>query len=257
VVQSGPWLYTISVYNIRKAETLHMTAPIEARADRPAQVYERLRSLIIRGRLAPGTRVVENDVAQRLGVSRTPAREAIQRLFQEGFLAAVSFHPRLELVVAPLTEDDMRDLYHLMAALEGAAALEVDRLSLGDRRTLVKELTAAEANFERTTRTVKHDFDTLFELHNAFHECIVANCARPRLRAMIASVRPQVDRYEWVYAPMVGPDFRETFAEHGDVIDAVRSGSGTRAQRALATNWSRGAARLARIMGRAGERGDW
>ena len=234
-----------------------MSAPIEVRADRPAQVYERLRSVIIRGRLAPGIRVVENDVARRLGVSRTPVREAIQRLFQEGFLAAVSHNPRLELVVAPLTHDDMWDLYHLMAALEGAAALEVDRLSLGERRALLKELTTAEASFERAARTGKKDFDMLFELHNGFHESIVASCARPRLRSLIASVRPQVDRYEWVYAPMVGPDFRETFAEHGEVIEAVRSGSGARAQRALAANWVRGATRLGRIMGSAGERSDW
>jgi DNA-binding GntR family transcriptional regulator len=234
-----------------------MSTSIELRIERPSLVYERLRMMIIRGRLAPGVRVVEIDVAQRLGVSRTPARETIQRLFQEGFLASVSQHARTELVVAPLTEDDMWDLYLTMAALEGAAALDVERLSVVDRRALATNLAKAEASFERAARHKKDDFDALFDLHNAFHETLVSACARPRLRSLIAMVRPQVDRYEWVYAPKVGPDFRDTFTEHTKVIAAVRAGSGRRVQRAIAENWERGAARLGRIIGMVGGRGDW
>src|SRR5256885_11920294 len=67
------------------------------RVVRPDVVYERLQDLIIRGRLAPGVRVVENDIAARLGVSRTPVREAIQRLHQEGMLRATAVARRTEL----------------------------------------------------------------------------------------------------------------------------------------------------------------
>jgi DNA-binding GntR family transcriptional regulator len=61
------------------------TATLRKRA-RPQEVYQQLRALIIDGRLAPGTRIVETDVATRLGVSRTPVRGAFQRLQQEGYV---------------------------------------------------------------------------------------------------------------------------------------------------------------------------
>lgn len=234
-----------------------MSTAVAVRADKPSQVYEQLRALVIRGQLAPGVRVVENDIAERLGVSRTPAREAVLRLFQEGFLAATATTRRTELVVAPLTRDDMLDLYRVMASLEGGAALGVSDLTSGDRRTLARELKEREAEFEAAGRARKVDFDRLFDLHNAFHECLVEACARPRLRGLIATVRPQVERYEWVYAPLVGPGYDETFAEHAAIIKAVREGSGEQAQAAVAANWERGAERLARVIGAAGSRGDW
>src|SRR5947209_20367830 len=63
------------------------TAPIDApHGSRPDQVYARLRGLIVNGLLAPGNRIVETEIATRLGVSRTPVREALQRLLQEGYV---------------------------------------------------------------------------------------------------------------------------------------------------------------------------
>ncbi|NNM33689.1 MAG: GntR family transcriptional regulator, partial [Gemmatimonadetes bacterium] len=57
-----------------------------ATADRTTLAYERLRELIVRGRLAPGSRLIETEVAERLGLSRTPVRGAFQRLTQEGYV---------------------------------------------------------------------------------------------------------------------------------------------------------------------------
>lgn len=220
-------------------------------------VYDELQSLIIRGRLAPGVRIVENEIADRLRVSRTPAREAIRRLYQEGFLIATPTTRRTELVVAPLTRDDMMDLYRVMAALEGSAARDAVTLGKRKRYKLGAELKAIEMTFERSARATKTDYDRVFELHNAFHECLVAACAPPRHRAIIDAVRPQVDRYEWVYAPLVGPDFSDTFDEHSAIIRAVRDGTAAAVERAVAANWSAGASRLARVIGSAGSRGDW
>ncbi len=64
---------------------LDRTTPI-MRGERPLVVYEQLRHLIVHGHLAPGSRIVESDVAGRLGVSRTPVRGALQRLQQEGYI---------------------------------------------------------------------------------------------------------------------------------------------------------------------------
>ena len=225
-----------------------MSTTAAVRIDRPSQVYDRLRSLIIRGQLAPGVRVVENDIAVRLGVSRTPAREAILRLYQDGFLVPTGITRRTELLVAPLTRDDMMDLYHIMGSLEGSAARGIDLLKPAPRRELARDLREAETRFENAARQRTVDYDRLFELHNKFHGLLVDSCARPRLRAMIETVRPQVERYEWVYAPLVGPNYDATFDEHAAIIKAVRAGTGRVAQQAVAANWEEGAARLGSVI---------
>ena len=219
--------------------------------------YERLRELIIRGRLAPGTRVVETEVATRLGVSRTPVREAIQRLHREGFLVALAPGLRTQLVVAPLTRDDVEELYLIMGSLEGAAARGVERLTAGARRSLARDLRAANLVFEKEGRSRPVDFDRLFDLHNAFHGRLMDACAGPRLHALLDSVRPQVDRYEWIYAPLVGPDFAETMQEHLAIVRAVREGDAVAAEEAVRANWRNGAARLSEVIDRVGARGDW
>ena len=186
-----------------------------------------------------------------------PAREAIQRLFQEGFLASTGSVRRTEVVVAPLTAADMWDLYLTMASLEGSAALAVGDLEPAPLRELTRELRELEADFERAAREKAIDYDKVFELHNRFHARLVSAAQRPRLQSLISTVRPLVDRYEWVYAPMVGPDYSATFAEHAEIIQAVRDGSGKRAQQAVVANWERGAARLAQVIDKIGARGDW
>src|SRR6478672_9936126 len=95
---------------------------------RPQQVYERLRELIVDGRLAPGTRIVETEVAERLGVSRTPVRGALQRLQQEGYVVDSPTLQQTRPTVAPLTSEDAHELFLLVGALEGLAA---SRAALG------------------------------------------------------------------------------------------------------------------------------
>src|ERR1041385_372458 len=80
---------------------------------RPDQVYIRLRDLIVQGSLAPGSRIVETEIATRLGVSRTPVREALQRLQQEGFVMGAPGAQQSRLTVAPLTRDDVYELLNV------------------------------------------------------------------------------------------------------------------------------------------------
>jgi DNA-binding GntR family transcriptional regulator len=219
--------------------------------------YERLRDLVIRGQLAPGMRLVELDVANRLGISRTPAREAIQRLHQDGFLIAVRAGPRTQFAVAPLSVEDMLDLYAIMASLEGSAARNAPALPAPERRQLAKRLKDANDRFVALGKQRNHDFDELFELHNAFHDELVDVAASPRLRDLIERVRPQVQRYEYVYAPTVGPDYDETFAEHVAIIRAVREGTPAAAEGAMRANWINSGERLQVAMNRRGPRGVW
>src|SRR3954447_24997524 len=107
---------------------------------RPEQVYARLRDLIVEGLLAPGSRIVETEIASRLGVSRTPVREALQRLQQEGFVTGSPGAQQSRLTVAPLTRADVHELLNIVGALEGLGAYEAASLDESRRQALVAEL---------------------------------------------------------------------------------------------------------------------
>src|SRR5216110_1142384 len=116
---------------------------------RPDQVYARLRDLIVQGSLAPGSRIVETEIASRLGVSRTPVREALQRLQQEGFVMGSPGAQQSRLTVAPLTRDDVYELLNIVGALEGLGARGAALGSPTARRELVRDLKSLNAEFYR------------------------------------------------------------------------------------------------------------
>jgi DNA-binding GntR family transcriptional regulator len=219
--------------------------------------YDKLRDLIVRGRLAPGARLIETDLAAALGVSRTPIREAIARLVQDGLALPARRSARTQVAVAPLTEGDLHDLYTIMGALEGAAARHVRVMTAADRRALAAAMTRTNEAFERIGKETPADFERLFESHNAFHAVFVERCATRRLRAMIEQVRPHIERYEYLYAGMVGPDYSDTFSEHRAMIRAIRTGSPARAEQAVRANWLNSARRLSAAVSRLPPLGDF
>src|SRR5437867_8873479 len=130
------------------------TAP---HGSRPDQVYARLRDLIVQGSLAPGSRIVETEIASRLGVSRTPVREALQRLQQEGFVMGAPGAQQSRLTVAPLTRDDVHELLDITGALEGLGARRAAGLDAAERRALAKKLRTLNQDFARAARTIPVD----------------------------------------------------------------------------------------------------
>lgn len=224
---------------------------------RPEQVYQRLRELIVQGLLAPGSRVVETEVASRLGVSRTPVREALQRLQQEGFVVGAPGAQQARLTVAPLTRADVHELLNIVGELEGLAARWAATLPPAERRQLAKDLKALNAEFHRTGRTAPIDHGRLYEADERLHRRIVEACAGPRLIAMHDSVKPQAERYIRMYISMLTSDIRVSVAEHDAIIDAIDSGESDAAQLAVQTNWRHAADRIGKVIEVAGERGSW
>lgn len=210
----------------------------------PAGPYGRLRDLIVRGRLAPGTPLVEAEAARRLGCSRTPVREALQRLRHDGLAVAAGGGARPRLVVAPMSREAVDELYRAMGALEGMAARNVARLPATARVALARGMAALQAEFRRAVSARATDWDALFDRHDAFHRALQDAGAGPRIRALLDGLRPQVDRYEWLFAPLTGPDFSATNAEHDAIVRAVRTGSASDIERAVRANWFNGRARL-------------
>ncbi|HEX2076260.1 MAG TPA: GntR family transcriptional regulator [Longimicrobium sp.] len=219
--------------------------------------YHALKTMVVRGHIAPGLRLTENDIAARMGVSRTPAREALRRLRADGLLVVRGAGRRTEFAVAPLTREDLVEVYEAMAALEGMAARRVERLAAGERRALAARMRTAERGLEAAAKADPRAYDQLFERHNAFHRELVDAAAGNRLRELLAVVAPQADRYEWMYAPMVGPDHSATFAEHRAIVAAVRAGTADELEAAVRANWLNSATRLLAALDRWGARGEW
>ncbi|MEO7962969.1 MAG: GntR family transcriptional regulator, partial [Gemmatimonadaceae bacterium] len=218
------------------------------RVTRPGDVYSVVHRLIVRGRLVPGARVAEGELATRLAVSRTPVREAMRRLLSEGLLVSDGGGARPRTAVAPVGARDVEELYQAAGALEGVIARHVSELSPHERRALFNGLKARENDFRRATRTRSLDYDLLFERHDAFHALLREGCGGPVIQTLLATLQPRLDRYEWLYAPLIGPDFSPTFAEHAAIIRAVRSGGSAACERAVRANWFSGGARLGRAL---------
>jgi DNA-binding GntR family transcriptional regulator len=221
-----------------------MAVPTPA-AGTGADAYARIRWLIVGGQLHPGARIAEAELAARLGVSRTPAREAMRRLLAEGLLVPNGGGERPRVAVAPVSAADVIELYEAAGALEGVAARRVATLTVQQRRTLARDMKRCENVFRAATRAQPVDYDALFAAHDAVHRTLMDACAGAATSVLLGSLRPRLDRYEWLYAPVTGPPFKETFAEHAAFIRAAAEGNGAACERAVRRNWFEGGKRLA------------
>jgi DNA-binding GntR family transcriptional regulator len=210
--------------------------------------YESLRTLIVRGHLAPGTSIVEAEAALRLGISRTPVREALRQLLHEALVVQVGGGERPRLAVAPLSKSVVEQLYPATGALEGVAARNITMLSARDRRSLATGMANVDRRFRAMYASRKPDWDALFDLHDSFHRQLRDACAGPTVLSLLEALRPQVDRYEWVFGPLTGPDLSLSFSEHDAIVREVRAGTANGLERAVRANWFNGGARLAAVI---------
>jgi DNA-binding GntR family transcriptional regulator len=224
---------------------------------RPEQVYTRLRDLIVQGLLSPGSRIIETEIAGRLGVSRTPVREALQRLQQEGFVMGNPGAQQSRLTVAPLTRNDVHELLNVVGALEGLGAYEAAMLDEPRRRALAEELRGINGEFHRAGKRTPPEHSALYDADDRFHRRIVEASAGPRLIALHDSVKPQAERYIRMYISMLTSDIASSVAEHEAITVGIEEGHAEIAQTAVALNWRHAANRLSKVIEVAGERGSW
>jgi DNA-binding GntR family transcriptional regulator len=221
------------------------------------EAYQRLRDLIIAGRLAPGAPLIETDLCVRLKVSRTPVRAALQRLQQEGFVNGATVGHMLRAVVAPLTADDMRELFAMVGALEGVAARWAAELQTASRHRLVQELERLNREMSAAAKARPQQVAYAQDLHERFHQVIVEAAAGPRLRAELASLQPQAERYGRAYTGASIHDFHESLDEHEAIIGAIRAGDADAAEQTTTVNWRNGAERYRHVVELHGDRGSW
>ena len=154
-------------------------------------VFNTLRRAILTGELKPGERLMEIHLANRLGVSRTPIREAIRKLELEGLVTMI---PRRGAEVAQISEKSLQDVLEVRRALDAlCTALACERITAEGKNALKK----ACDNFEEATKT--RDAVTIAEADVAFHDIIVQATGNQRLIQMINNLSEQMYRYRFEY----------------------------------------------------------
>ncbi|MBN9141602.1 MAG: GntR family transcriptional regulator [Micrococcales bacterium] len=191
------------------------------------RAYESLRDEILQWRLAPGTVLGEVEQAARLGVSRTPLREALSRLLADGLVEAQSGRG---LVVSSADVSDVRGLFELRAALETAAA------ALAAERREASVFSALAAEFEGAALLVgRHELDAYYDLVTRFDEAIDASVANPALVGALRGVRTHLQRIRRL-AQDDPARLERAAAEHRLIAEAIRDGDAELARHATAVH---------------------
>ncbi|WP_265443544.1 GntR family transcriptional regulator [Flexivirga meconopsidis] len=186
------------------------------------QVADELRSRIVDGRLEPGARLIETQLAEQLGVSRNPIREALRVLEAEGFVLT---QPRRGLLVASLDEAAINDLFDVRRTLEEyASARAAERVAAGE--VSVDRLRAVLDKARRATDA--GDFAAISALNSDFHTEIVRLAGNALLHDM---VRPMQWRVRWVFQLSAELRAPRSLSEHEQLCDAIARGEATVAGR--------------------------
>ena len=176
-------------------------------------VFNTLREAILKGELKPGERLMELQLASKLGVSRTPIREAIRMLELEGLAVTV---PRKGAEVAKMTEKDMEDVLQIRKALdELAVGLACDNIQESD----LEKLHVALKSFEASTRG--HDVKRVAQADVEFHDVIYQAANNPKLVNMLNNLREQIYRYrvEYLKNDTIYPTL---IREHEEIFDCLK-----------------------------------
>jgi DNA-binding GntR family transcriptional regulator len=202
------------------------------------EVYRTLRKMIVQGQLTPGVKVIEHQVASLLGVSRTPVREALQRLEYDGLLATRPGHSTR--VTAP-TVQDIDDIYPVIATLEGLAArLAVSQLSSADVHRM-EDLSRAMARHAR-----RGEIDKLLAADTKFHAVIHEASQNRHIQRAVAELRGKMERFEFAFfsSPRA---VRASLKRHRNLVRVLRQRDPRVAQRTLERQWDLGRKTLLKI----------
>jgi DNA-binding GntR family transcriptional regulator len=228
-------------------------APRVPRGELVAEAHERLRDLIVRGQLAPGAPIIETEVAALLGVRRSHLRAALLRLQHAGFIIASTIGTYSRSRVAPLTLDDVQELFAVIGALEGVAARNATRLPARERAQLVTAMRRINRELRPSARVTPGDYH---DLDGQFHGLYVTRAGGARVRMLYDAIKPQADRYALMYTYALYDQITVSAAEHEAIIEAIDEGDADAAQHAADANWRNAAERFRSFMDVAGERGN-
>ncbi|MEM8856199.1 MAG: GntR family transcriptional regulator, partial [Pseudomonadota bacterium] len=188
----------------------------KSRSSRAEEAYRILKEWIETNRYQAGHTALEAELAAELGMSRTPIREALVRLEQEGL---VRVRPRRGMQVIGLSADDMRDIYEVIAGAEAVAVHLLARRDLteAERAQLEGPVSAMEAALERD------DLDAWASGDEAFHQALFTLCGNARVASVGLANLKRTRRARYVTLHVRRRPFRST-ADHRRLVDLILKG---------------------------------
>lgn len=190
-------------------------------------VLAELRRAILEGDLRPGTQILQDHVAERLGVSRVPVREALKILEGEG---QVAYSPHRGYFVAELTYEELVEVYRIRDLLEAEA------VSVGIKHITAEDLArmqAAMGDMDRADPVA--DIVALTAANRRFHFALIDPCQRPRLIRLIRQLWDTTDPYRSIY--FADAEHRELVSkEHREIFEAAQAGNAVHVVKMMATH---------------------
>lgn len=175
-------------------------------------IFNTLREAIIVGELKPGERLMEVQLAEKMGVSRTPVREAIRKLELEGLVTMV---PRKGAHVASLSPKNIVDVLEVRSALDGLAA-SLSSLKMKDEQ--IKEL--KQINKQFASFVAKENLQGSIKKDVEFHEVIYRSSGNEKLMQIVSNLREQVQRFRVIYLKDYSSQ-KDIESEHEEIIEAI------------------------------------
>lgn len=185
------------------------------------KVFNHILEGILSGRYHAGDALVETRLAEEIGVSRTPVREAIRQLEREGLVTSI---PNKGVVVNGISEEDVEDIYHIRSLTEGLAVRwAAERIDEEQRRQL--EETAELMEYY----TLKNNMEQVAKLDARFHTLIYESCKSKVLRHILSTLLYYVHQAR-LGSLKVPQRAQQALKEHKAILDAVLSGKGEEAE---------------------------
>lgn len=202
------------------------------------EVAELLRQQIYAHELAPGTWIDEQALADRFGISRTPMREALKVLASEGL---VRLEPRRGCYVAELSEQDLDDIFPVMALLEGRVAFEAATKATADDLARLAEL-----HDRLEQHAAANDADRFFEINQAFHNALQEIAGNRWLKQMIDDARRVIKLTRRDSLRLEGR-LKQSLTEHRAILKALKARDADAAGRAMHDHLLSGRAAIAKL----------
>lgn len=188
------------------------------------KVYRILKTRIIKGGIKLGTKLFENKIAEQLGVSRTPVREAIQKLAAEGF---VKLTPNQGVMVSEISPIDYREVLQVRAVLEGLATY------FFSKKITPVEITKLQNNIRLMHRLiieVEPDPVSVSKLNTEFHDIIVKNCGNNYLKKTLDNLYNQYSMFR-ARTLKITSRFKSSYKEHSKILEALKRHDAIEAER--------------------------
>ena len=187
--------------------------PVERHLTLRERIVDFVKEAIIKGRLKPGERVPEPELAEMFGISRTPIREAFRQLESEGF---ITFTPRKGAIVSPITDKDVIEFYAIKGLLEGHAA-KMACCKISDKEIRRME----DLNSQMIRCSEKNDVKNFFKLDNQLHDVFLKLCGNDKLDNLIHTIVQQFERFRRTSLSLPGR-MQSSVKQHDEIIEAFK-----------------------------------